>query len=71
MNEYNVLDFLESSAAKYPDRVAFKDKDESINYKDLLLRSQKISFVIRKNAQMEPFEKNRPVAVFIDRNIRN
>lgn len=71
MNEYNVLSFLESSAEKYPERVAFKDKDESINYKDLLLRSQKISFVIRKNANMELFEKNRPVAVFIDRNIRS
>ena len=71
MNEYNVLSFLESSAAKYPDRVAFKDKDEAINYNDLLIRCQKISFVIRKNAQMESFEKNRPVAVFIDRNIKS
>ncbi len=71
MNEYNVLSFLESSAAKYPDRVAFKDKDEAINYSDLLARSQKIAFVIRKNAQMESFEKNKPVVVFIDRNIRS
>ncbi|RKM53796.1 D-alanine--poly(phosphoribitol) ligase [Butyrivibrio sp. X503] len=71
MNEYNVLSFLESSAAKYPERVAFKDKDEAINYNDLLIRCQKIAFVIRKNAQMESFEKNRPVAVFIDRNIKS
>ncbi len=71
MNEYNVLSFLESSAAKYPDRIAFKDKDEAINYSDLLKRSQKIAAVIRKNAQMEQFEKNKPVAVFIDRNIKS
>ena len=71
MNEYNVLSFLERSASKYPDRVAFKDKDEAISYNDLLIRSQKIAFIIRKNAQMETFEKNRPVAVFIDRNIRS
>ena len=71
MNEYNVLSFLESSAAKYPKRVAFKDKDEAINYNDLLIRCRKIAFVIRKNAQMESFEKNRPVAVFIDRNIKS
>ena len=71
MNEYNVLSFLETSAAKYPERVAFKDKDEMINYNDLLIRSQKIAFIIRKNAKMETFDKNRPVAVFIDRNIRS
>ena len=71
MNEINVLSFLESSAQKYPDRVAFKDKDEAINYNNLLTRCQKIAFVIRKNAQMELFDKNRPVAVFIDRNIKS
>ncbi len=71
MNEYNVLSLLESSAEKYPDRVAFKDKDEAIDYSNLLTRCQKIAFVIRKNAQMESFEKNRPVVVFIDRNIRS
>ena len=71
MNEYNVLSFLESSAAKYPDRVAFKDKDEEINYSDLLVRCQKIAFVVRKNVKQEPFDKNRPVAVFIDRNIKS
>lgn len=71
MNEYNVLSLLESSAEKYPDRVAFKDKDEAIDYSNLLTRCQKIAFAIRKNAQMESFEKNRPVVVFIDRNIRS
>ncbi|SFB96256.1 amino acid adenylation domain-containing protein [Butyrivibrio sp. YAB3001] len=71
MNEYNVLSFLESSAEKHPDRVAFKDKDEAIDYNNLLTRSQKIAFVIRKNANLELFEKNKPVAVFIDRNIRS
>jgi len=71
MNEYNVLSFLENSAAKYPDRVAFKDKDEEINYSSLLVRCQKIAFVVRKNAQLDPYDKNRPVAVFIDRNIKS
>ena len=71
MNEYNVLSFLESSAAKYPDRIAFKDKDEAITYNDLLMRSQKIAFVIRKISKLESYEKNRPVAVFIDRNIKS
>lgn len=71
MNEINVLSFLETSADKYPERVAFKDKDEAITYNDLLMRSQKIAFVIRKNAQLEDYEKNRPVAVFIDRNIKS
>lgn len=71
MNEYNVLSFLEKSVAKYPKRVAFKDRDEEINYNDLLIRCQKIAFIIRKNAGMEDYEKNRPVVVFIDRNIRS
>ena len=70
MNEINVLSFLESSAEKYPDRIAFKDKDEAITYNDLLSRSQKIAFVIRKITQLQEYEKNRPVAVFIDRNIK-
>ncbi len=71
MNEINVLSFLESSAERFPERIAFKDKDEAITYNDLLMRSQKIAFVIRKNARMESYEKNRPVAVFIDRNIKS
>ena len=71
MNEFNVLSFLESSAERFPERIAFKDKDEAVTYNDLLIRSQKIAFVIRKNAKMESYEKNRPVAVFIDRNIRS
>ena len=58
MNEYNVLSFLEKSVAKYPKRVAFKDKDEEINYNDLLIRCQKIAFIIRQNAGMEDYEKN-------------
>ena len=41
MNEINVLSFLERSAERFPDRVAFKDKDEAVNYNDLLSRSQK------------------------------
>lgn len=71
MNEINVLSFLESSAEKYPDHVAFKDKDEQITYSDLLMRTQKIAFVIRQNARLEAFDKNKPVVVFIDRNIRS
>jgi len=71
MNEYNVLSFLESSAEMFPYRMAFKDKDESVTYNDLLIRSQKIAFVIRKNTQLESYQKNRPVAVFIDRNIKS
>ena len=71
MNEINVLSFLENSAKKYPDHIAFKDKEDVITYNDLLIRSQKIAYLIRKNAKMESYEKNRPVAVFIDRNIRS
>ena len=29
---YNVLNYLESSASQYPDKIAFADKDKSITY---------------------------------------
>lgn len=62
----NVLEFLESSVQKHPDRIAFADRYESITYEALWEQAQRVGSFIRKRGDF----RNRPVAVVIDRNIK-
>ncbi|MBC8533750.1 amino acid adenylation domain-containing protein [Yeguia hominis] len=60
----NVLEYLESRAAKAPDKPAVTDGQIELSYGELLLRSQKIgSALAEKNCQ------NRPVAVFLEKGV--
>ena len=77
----NVLEYLESAAEKYPNKIAFasdsfkgfsdyseNEKDESlfISYKELVLRAKAAgSFISHKF----PDVKNRPIFVLIDREV--
>lgn len=45
---YNVLDYLEETAKKYPDKIAFADTNTSIIWKDFVSESKRLSTVIRK-----------------------
>lgn len=68
----NVLEWLEQSAVKYPDKVVFADINAEITYKELVNQAKRIGTAIIKNAKMQSVVwKNRPIAVLIDRNIES
>lgn len=64
----NVLEYLENSANRNPDKTVFADEVNSIVYKDLLKYSKSIGSKINK-------ETNdiirQPIVVFVDRNIES
>ena len=68
MMNINVLQYLESSVNKVPDKIAFTDQKNQITYKELGLSSKRIgSEIYRKtNGQIR-----RPIVVFVDRNIES
>ena len=45
---YTVLDYLEKTAEKFPEKTAFADVTESITWKELVESSKKLSTVIEK-----------------------
>lgn len=62
--DINVLELLERSAARVPDKVAFEDRDESFTYSQFVARAKEIgSFLIKKVGKT-----NMPVPVLIERN---
>lgn len=62
----NVLQYLEASAAKYPDFIALADEKCNITYKDYLFKAKTIgSYIANKFKGIT----NAPVAVIIDKNI--
>jgi len=59
----NVLEFLETSAAKFPEKEAFSDSKVSITYRELEAGAKAVgSFLLNLN------KRNRPVVVFLDKN---
>ena len=60
----NILEFLENSANKYPNKVAFKDENSSATYSELLNKSKSIGSEIAKSGN-----KNAPYLVFIDKSV--
>ena len=62
----NVLEYLEDAALRFPNKVALQDTENSILYSDLILRAKAIG---TKLAELN--ERNRPVVVFIDRDIES
>ena len=61
----NVLCWLEESAEKYPDKVAFSDENGSISYKELILRARILG--IKISSSVGGIRK--PVAVLCDRSL--
>lgn len=61
---YNVLNYLESSASQYPDKIAFADKDKSITYQELLQRSKAIGTKLSNIVSPRT-----PVPVFMEKSV--
>ncbi len=64
---FNVLEYLEATAKRFPRRMAFSDGQEEINYSDLCSLSKAVGYNICVN-----YEKTkRPILVICDRSIKN
>lgn len=61
---YNVLEYLELSTEKYPEKRAVAYKDQIYTYREIVEQSQKIGYTIAQTGL-----RNRPVAVVADRSI--
>lgn len=61
---YNVLGYLEESAKKYPDKIAFADTEKAITYKELLARSQEIGSCLASKVSM-----GTPIAIFMEKSV--
>ena len=60
----NALEWLENSAEKYPDKIAYESNDKKYTFSEVRLYAQKIgSQIIKRNAD------NTPIATILDRNV--
>ena len=66
--QYNILDYLENSAERVPNKLAFANDTKGISYADLLNKSRSIGYSINKN--LNGVLRN-PVVVYVDRNIES
>lgn len=63
MLQRNVLDYLERTAARFPDKTAFADEKESFTFAQLLSAARSLGTYIIKNTS----RRNAPVMVMTDR----
>ena len=64
----NILEYLEKSAKKYPDKNAFSDQENQIAFNELWYQAKAIG------CQLAAIMKNKqklPIAVFTERNINS
>ena len=60
----NVLEYLEASAAKYPDKTAFADLDSACTFEELRRRARRLG-----TALAEHFLPGNPVPVFMEKSV--
>lgn len=66
MLQKNVLEYLEISAQKYPEKIAFTDESGQITFSELLLKAKKIGTEIVRNTD----KTGRPIGVVTGRNFK-
>lgn len=60
----NILELVESSALKFPDKIAFTDEDNSITYSELEKMARNIgTYLLKFNT------RNQPIAVLLDKTV--
>ena len=62
--EKNILQCLEETVKKFPNKIAFEEINREINYKELMENAKKIGTALSSKNIM-----NEPVAIFIDKSI--
>ena len=63
--KFTILDYLEETANKYPDKIAFADVNTSVTWSDFVAHAKKESAVIAKY-----FEPGQAVPVMIDKSVK-
>lgn len=63
--DYTVLDYLEKTAEKFPDKTAFADLNSSITFSELVIKAKKIAALLSQY-----FEPTHPVPIMIDKSVR-
>ncbi len=58
----NILEYLEATAARLPDKIAFSDDKTSISFRDLEEKSKRIGSYL-----LQPGRRNRPIAVMMQK----
>ena len=61
----NILELLERSASLYPQKTAFVDECDKVDYKQLVMSAKSIASRITKNRKT-----NAPIAIFINKSIK-
>lgn len=60
----NVLEYLETTAEKFPDKCGFADSDRQISFQSIMNSAKRIA------CSLKGIDRNSPVAVMTDRNIK-
>ncbi len=63
----NVLEYLENSVLKTPDKIAFVDSVREYTYREIKQTAQRVAGLICKQTQ----KYNEPIAVFVDRTVES
>ena len=63
--EKSIIDVLENTSNKFPEKIAFVDNKREVNYKEFTFNSKKIGTYLSKNT----LNKNCPVLIFIDKTV--
>ncbi len=61
----NILEYIEKSASRFPDKAAFVDLECSVSYAQLMKNAQSIGTAL-SSLKM----KNRPIAVYLDKSVK-
>lgn len=64
MSMTDVLEYLEQSAARLPNKIAYTDEHEEVTFGELLLRAKRIG-----SALCARVDKGRPIGVFVGRTV--
>ena len=64
----NILDYLEKSAEKFPDKIVFADENKQITYSELIDQAKRLGTVI---SDVTDKSIRKPVVVFVDRNLQS
>ena len=66
--QYNVLEYLENSVSRVPNKVAFADDKRHISYRELSEHAKNIGYALFKQTDGA---RRKPIVVFVDRNIES
>ncbi len=63
--KFTVTDFLEETAEKFPDKIAFSDLNESVTWKEFVAKSKELSVFVAEN-----FRPREAVPVMIEKSVK-